>query len=55
MQEQMADRDGERKHRASQRQRPPHLCLTLPLPPSINEQYATMNGHRICTTVTRRF
>lgn len=55
MQEQMADQDGERKHRPSQRQHPPHLCLTLPLPPSINEQYATVNGHRVSTAVARRF
>lgn len=31
------------------------LCLTLPLPPSINEQYATVNGHRVLTAVARRF
>ena len=31
------------------------LCLTLPLPPSINEQYATVNGHRVLTRVARRF
>jgi crossover junction endodeoxyribonuclease RusA len=31
------------------------LCLTLPLPPSINEQYATVNGHRVLTSVARRF
>ncbi|GAC1382444.1 MAG: hypothetical protein NVSMB33_09850 [Ktedonobacteraceae bacterium] len=31
------------------------LCLTLPLPPSINEQYATVNGHRVSSTVARRF
>ena len=34
---------------------PPRLCLTLPLPPSINEQYATVNGHRVSTQVARRF
>lgn len=44
----------------SQRARNPHtssslLCLTLPLPPSINEQYATVNGHRVSTPVARRF
>ncbi len=34
---------------------PPQLCLTLPLPPSINEQYATVNGHRVSSMVARRF
>jgi crossover junction endodeoxyribonuclease RusA len=31
------------------------LRLTLPLPPSINEQYATVNGHRVSSSVARRF
>src|SRR5512146_1766211 len=31
------------------------LHLTLPLPPSINEQYATVKGHRVSTVVARRF
>ncbi len=31
------------------------LRLTTPLPPSINEQYATVNGHRVSTSVARRF
>ena len=31
------------------------LRLTLPLPPSINEQYATVNGHRVSSVVARRF
>ncbi len=31
------------------------LCLTLPLPPGINEQYATVDGHRVSTLVARRF
>ncbi len=31
------------------------LRLTLPLPPSINEQYATVEGHRVSTVVARRF
>lgn len=31
------------------------LRLTLPLPPSINEQYATVNGNRTLTSVARRF
>jgi crossover junction endodeoxyribonuclease RusA len=31
------------------------LCLTLPLPPSINEQYATVQGHRVSSLVARRF
>lgn len=36
-------------------QKPLTIRLTLPLPPSINEQYATVNGHRISTIVARRF
>ncbi len=31
------------------------LRLTLPLPPSINEQYATVHGHRVSSMVARRF
>lgn len=31
------------------------LRLTLPIPPSINEQYATVNGIRVSTVVARRF
>ena len=31
------------------------LRLTLPIPPSINEQYATVNGMRVSTVVARRF
>ncbi|HWZ19400.1 MAG TPA: RusA family crossover junction endodeoxyribonuclease [Ktedonobacteraceae bacterium] len=31
------------------------LCLTLPIPPGINEQYATVNRHRVSTAVARRF
>jgi crossover junction endodeoxyribonuclease RusA len=31
------------------------LCLTLPIPPGINQQYATVNGHRVSTAVARRF
>jgi crossover junction endodeoxyribonuclease RusA len=31
------------------------LRLALPIPPSINEQYATVNGHRVSTVVARRF
>jgi crossover junction endodeoxyribonuclease RusA len=34
---------------------PSCIALTLPLPPSINEQYATVNGHRVTTAVARRF
>ncbi len=29
--------------------------VTLPIPPSINEQYATVNGMRVSTVVARRF
>ncbi len=31
------------------------LYLTLPIPPGINERYATVNGHRVSTAVARRF
>ncbi len=31
------------------------LRLTLPLPPSINEQYATVNGHRVSSAIARTF
>ncbi len=34
---------------------PARLTLTLPLPPSINEQYATVNGHSVTTAPARRF
>ena len=34
---------------------PSLLRLTLPLPPSINEQYATVDGRRVSTVVARRF
>jgi crossover junction endodeoxyribonuclease RusA len=35
--------------------RPVLLNLTLPLPPSINEQYATIEGRRVSTAAARRF
>jgi len=31
------------------------LRLVLPIPPSINEQYATINGRRVSTAAARRF
>jgi crossover junction endodeoxyribonuclease RusA len=31
------------------------LRLSLPIPPGINEQYATVNGHRVSTAIARRF
>jgi crossover junction endodeoxyribonuclease RusA len=31
------------------------LRLTLPLPPGINEQYATVDGRRVSSQVARRF
>ena len=43
---------GQQKHSAS---KIAILQLNLPLPPSINEQYATLDGHRISTSVARRF
>ncbi|MBO0779247.1 MAG: RusA family crossover junction endodeoxyribonuclease [Ktedonobacteraceae bacterium] len=37
-------------------QNPPVILrLTLPLPPSINEQYATVGRHRVSTPQARRF
>jgi crossover junction endodeoxyribonuclease RusA len=42
------------KHRLTQN-KSQLLCFTLPLPPSINEQYATIDGHRVSTSVARRF
>jgi crossover junction endodeoxyribonuclease RusA len=41
---------GEQSH-----QSPSTLRLTLPLPPSINEQYATIDGRRISTPIARNF
>jgi crossover junction endodeoxyribonuclease RusA len=39
-----------------QKRLPALLRVTLPLPPSINEQYATTpDGHRVSTAVARRF
>ncbi|HLG74878.1 MAG TPA: RusA family crossover junction endodeoxyribonuclease [Ktedonobacteraceae bacterium] len=35
--------------------KPVILRLDLPLPPSVNEQYATVNGRRISTLVARHF
>lgn len=32
-----------------------NLVLTLPLPPSINHQYATVNGRRLLSVVGRRY
>ncbi len=34
---------------------PPLLHLNLPLPPSINEQYSTVDGRRVSTIIARRF
>ena len=31
------------------------LCLLLPLPPSINHQYATVHGRRVLSSAGRRF
>lgn len=31
------------------------LCLTLPLPPSINQQYATVRGRRVLSAPSRAF
>jgi crossover junction endodeoxyribonuclease RusA len=40
---------------ADKQKKPALLSLTLPLPPGINEQYATVDGHRVSTLVARRF
>jgi crossover junction endodeoxyribonuclease RusA len=32
-----------------------HIALTLPLPPSINHQYATVNNRRVLSAVGRRY
>jgi crossover junction endodeoxyribonuclease RusA len=34
---------------------PVFLALTLPLPPSINHQYATVQGRRLLSSASRRF
>lgn len=39
----------------NKQKKPALLSLTLPLPPGINEQYATVDGHRVSTLVARRF
>jgi crossover junction endodeoxyribonuclease RusA len=49
MPEQCADKD------KNSQKRPALLSLTLPLPPGINEQYATVDGHRVSTLVARKF
>ncbi len=47
---------GKNPPRSQDARRPPStLRLTLPLPPSINEQYATVDGHRVSTVIARRF
>ncbi len=44
----MNRRDGERVA-------PPALEVTLPLPPGVNNQYATVNGRRVLSAEARRF
>jgi crossover junction endodeoxyribonuclease RusA len=34
---------------------PDYLTITLPIPPSINHQYATVNGRRILSAAGRRY
>ncbi len=47
---------GKHPPRSQDARRPPStLRLTFPLPPSINEQYATVDGHRVSTVIARRF
>ena len=43
------------EQRPGKNKSPALLRLTLPLPPSINEQYATVNGQRVSTVIARRF
>ena len=51
----MSEQDKSTSHSQNARRSPSTLRLTLPLPPSINEQYATVDGHRVSTVVARRF
>ena len=51
----MSEQDKSTSHSQDARRPPSTLRLTLPLPPSINEQYATVDGHRVSTVVARRF
>ena len=51
----MSEQDESTSHSQNARRPPSTLRLTLPLPPSINEQYATVDGHRVSTVVARRF
>lgn len=34
---------------------PDHLAVTLPIPPSINHQYATVNGRRVLSSAGRAY
>jgi crossover junction endodeoxyribonuclease RusA len=45
----------EAKRRGSAASPPARLRLTLPLPPSINEQYATVDDRRVLSAGARRF
>ncbi len=51
----MSEQGKDTPHSQDTRRAPATLRLTLPLPPSINEQYATVDGHRVSTVVARRF
>ncbi len=51
----MHDSGQDTHNRPPARKLPSMVRLTLPLPPSINEQYATVDGHRVSTVVARRF
>ena len=51
----MSEQAKDTPHSQDARRPPSTLHLTLPLPPSINEQYATVDGHRVSTVVARRF
>ena len=34
---------------------PTHLALALPVPPTINNQYATVNGRRVLSSMSRQY
>jgi len=51
----MNEQGNDTTHKQDSKRPPFILRLTLPLPPSINEQYATVDGHRVSTVVARRF
>jgi crossover junction endodeoxyribonuclease RusA len=55
MQEQPLSKNDDQRRDTTRIPPPRQLRLTLPLPPSINEQYATVEGRRVSSPVARRF